>query len=81
MDEQKIWGFPAMELNPTEYTKQLHREIEQTPEEYRGLLLRIVHSFREGVALPTAKKSFTDGWLDTLKGNTKNIDDLWDGIE
>ena len=70
-----------MELNPTEYTKQLHREIEQTPEEYRGLLLRIVHSFREGVALPTAEESFKDGWLDTLKGNTKSIDDLWDEIE
>ncbi len=70
-----------MELSPTEYTKQLHREIEQTPEEYRGLLLRIVHSFREGVALPTAEESFRDGWLDTLKGNTKNIDDLWDEVE
>ena len=70
-----------MESSPTEYTKQLHREIEQTPEEYRGLLLRIVHSFREGVALPTAEDSFKDGWLDTLKGNTKSIDDLWDGIE
>ncbi len=70
-----------MDLSPTEYTKQLHREIEQTPEEYRGLLLRIVHSFREGVALPTAEESFRDGWLDTLKGNTKSIDDLWDEVE
>lgn len=70
-----------MELSPTEYTKQLHREIERTPEEYRGLLLRIVHSFREGVALPTAEESFRDGWLDTLKGNTKSIDDLWDEVE
>ncbi len=32
-----------------DYLKQLHQEIDQTPEEYRGLLLRIVHSFREGV--------------------------------
>ncbi len=24
------------------YLKQLHKEIDQTPEEYRGLLLRIV---------------------------------------
>jgi hypothetical protein len=70
-----------MELSTTEYTKQLHREIKQTPEEYRGLLLRIVHYFREGVVLPTAEESFRDGWLDTLKGNTKSIDDLWDGIE
>lgn len=34
--------------------KQLHQEIDQTPEEYRGLLLRIVHSFREGV-MPSAQ--------------------------
>ncbi|MDX2456851.1 MAG: LPS assembly protein LptD [Gammaproteobacteria bacterium] len=33
-----------------DYLKQLQKEIEQTPEEYRGLLLRIVHSFREGPA-------------------------------
>ncbi len=34
---------------PLDYIKALHKEIEKTPEEYRGLLLRIVHSFREGV--------------------------------
>ncbi len=37
-----------------DYLKQLHQEIDQTPEEYRGLLLRIVHSFREGV-MPSAQ--------------------------
>ena len=30
-------------------TKALHAEIEQTPERYRPLLLRLVHSFREGI--------------------------------
>ena len=37
-----------------DYLQQLHQEIDQTPEEYRALLLRIVHSFREGVTLPPA---------------------------
>jgi len=32
-----------------DYLKQLQQEIEQTPEEYRALLLRLVHTFREGV--------------------------------
>ena len=32
-----------------DYLKQLHQEIDQTPEEHHRLLLRIVHSFREGV--------------------------------
>ena len=30
-------------------TQQLHSEIDQTPERYRALLLRLVHSFREGI--------------------------------
>ena len=41
-----------------DYLKQLQKEIEQTPEEYRGLLLRIVHSFREGVTLPSQTDTF-----------------------
>ena len=41
-----------------DYLKQLQKEIEQTPKEYRGLLLRIVHSFREGVTLPSQTDTF-----------------------
>ena len=64
-----------------DYTKQLHEEIELTPEEYRALLLRIVHSFREGVMLPTAKENFKEGWKDVIAGNTHPIETLWDGID
>ena len=64
-----------------DYTKQLHQEIEQTPEEYRALLFRIVHSFREGVMLSTAQESFREGWKDVLDGNTHPIETLWDGID
>jgi len=64
-----------------DYTKQLHDEIEQTPEEYRHLLLKIVHSFREGVELPTAKESFREGWQDVVDGKTHPIETLWDGID
>lgn len=63
-----------------DYTELLHKEIDQTPEEYRPLLLRIVHSFREGVALPTAAESFEEGWKDVIAGNTHPIETLWDGI-
>ena len=65
----------------SDYLKQLHEEIEQTPEEYRGLLLRIVHSFREGVTLPSASDSFTKGWQDVLQGNVHDIDTLWDDLD
>lgn len=63
-----------------DYTQQLHNEIEQTPEEYRPLLLRIVHSFREGVTLPSAEESFREGWQDVKDDKTHPIDTLWDGI-
>ena len=70
----------ASEMN--DYTRQLHEEIERTPEEYRPLLLRIVHSFREGVTtLPSAEESFKEGWKDVVSGNTHPIDTLWDGVD
>lgn len=66
----------------TDTTQQLHNEIDQTPEEYRPLLLKIVHSFREGVTdLPSAEESFKEGWRDVMEGNLHNIDTLWDGID
>jgi len=65
-----------------DYAQQLHDEIDQTPEEYQALLLRIVHSFREGVTtLPSAEESFREGWMDVMQGKTHPIDSLWDGIE
>jgi len=64
-----------------DYTEQLHKEIEQTPEEYRALLLRIVHSFREGVMLPSAEDSLKEGWQDVLQGNTHSVDTLWDDLD
>jgi len=64
-----------------DYLKQLQQEIEQTPEEYRALLLRIVHSFREGVTLPSASDSFKEGWQDVLQGRVHNIDTLWDDLD
>jgi len=64
-----------------DYTEQLHKEIEKTPEEYRALLLRIVHSFREGVMLPTAQDSLKEGWQDVIQGNTHSVDTLWDDLD
>ena len=68
-------------METVDYTRELHHEIEQIPEEYRPLLLRIVHSFREGVALPCAEDSFREGWQDAVAGRTHPIDTLWDGID
>ena len=71
-----------MATNMNDYTQQLHDEIDQTPEEFRPLLLRIVHSFREGVTtLPSAEESFKEGWKDVIAGDTHPIDTLWDGVD
>ncbi len=72
----------TMGTKVTDYTQQLHDEIDRTPEEYQSLLLRIVHSFREGVTdLPSAEDSFREGWSDVIQGKTHPIDELWDGVD
>jgi len=66
-------------------TEQLYAEIERTPERYRPLLLRLVHSFREGIEeeepWPTATESFREGLRDAKAGRVRPIDTLWDGID
>ncbi len=64
-----------------DYLKQLHQQIDQTPEEHRRSLLRIVDSFIESVTLTSAKDSFSDGWRDVLHGNVHDIDTLWDDVD
>jgi len=71
---------------PTEeITERLHAEIELTPARYRPLLLRLVHSFREGIEAdepwPRAAEAFREGWRDVRAGRTQPLDSLWDGID
>jgi hypothetical protein len=74
-----------MNTSANDVTRRLHAEIEKTPERYRPLLLRLVHSFREGIEedepWPTAAESFREGWADVQAGRINPIDTLWDGIE
>ncbi|PCI10089.1 MAG: hypothetical protein COB71_04180 [Thiotrichales bacterium] len=74
-----------MATNRKDITQQLHSEIEQTPERYRALLLRLVHSFREGIEedepWPSAADTFREGWRDMKAGRTRPVDTLWDGID
>lgn len=62
------------------YTNQLILEIKATPEEYLPTLLNIVRTFREGIMLKPAEKSFQQGWKEAMAGDTMPIDDLWKGI-
>jgi len=65
-------------------TEALHVEIEQTPERYRTLLLRLVHSFREGIEKdepwPTAEESLREGLRDIRAGRVYPIETLWDNV-
>ena len=65
-------------------TQALHEEIEQTPERYRPLLLRLVHSFREGITedepWPTAEACLREGLRDMKAGRVYPIDTLWDRV-
>lgn len=74
-----------MNMTAEQITSQLHAEIERTPERYRPLLLRLVHSFREGIEddepWPSAAESFREGWRDVQAGRLQPVDTLWDGID
>ncbi len=74
-----------MTIEATDITEQLHAEIERTPKRYWPLLLRLVHSFREGIEedapWPSAAESFREGWRDVKAGRVQSVDTLWDGID
>ncbi len=74
-----------MASDSKDITQQLHAEIDQTPERYRALLLRLVHSFREGIEeeepWPSATEAFKEGWRDVKAGRVRPVDTLWDGID
>jgi hypothetical protein len=67
-----------------EITQRLNPEIERTPARYRPLLLRVVHSFREGIEAeepwPSATESFGEGWRDVRAGRVQSVDSLWEGF-
>ena len=74
-----------MATNSDDITERLHAEIERTPVHYHRLLLRLVHSFREGIEEDepelTAAESFREGWRDMKAGRTHPIETLWNGID
>ena len=74
-----------MTAESTEITARLHAEMEQTPERYRPLLLRLLHSFREGIEedapWPDAAQSFREGWRDIRVVRVHPLDTLRDGID
>ena len=71
-------------MDTKEITRQLYAEIERTPERYRPLLLRLVHSFQEGIEedepCPMPPRPFAKR-RDVKAGRVHPIETFWDGID
>lgn len=70
-----------MQEFPTIYREQITHEVGETPDEYLPMLLQIVRSFRQSVALKPAEESLRQGWKEVRAGETLPISELWDGID
>lgn len=73
-----------MATDIAQLTQQLHDEIEQTPERYRPLLLRLVHSFREGVEHEIEDVDPRDSLRQALRevkaGQTQPLAGMWERV-
>ena len=65
----------------TTYVEQISHEIEQMPDEYLPMLLKVILLFRQTVALKPAEESFRQGWQEAIRGETMPISDLWVDID
>ena len=63
------------------YHEQLIEEINKTPTEHLPYLVQIIRIFRESLTLKPAEESFKQGWSEALRGETKPVADLWEGID
>jgi len=63
------------------YREQLIEEINKTPTEHLPYLVQIIRIFRESLTLKPAEESFKQGWSEALRGETKPVADLWEGID
>lgn len=70
-----------MQPFPVVYRDQISQEIGATPDEYLPMLLQIVRSFRQSVALKPATESFRQGWAEAHSGETLPVAELWAGID
>jgi hypothetical protein len=73
-----------MTTRPKSVTRALYAEIEKVPEDRRPLLLRLVHSFREGVEQEIEEVNPRDSLRQALreaKGRkTRPIKRLWSRV-
>lgn len=65
-------------------TEALHAEIERVPEDRQALLLRLVHSFREGIEQEIEdvdpRESLRQALREVKAGKTRPIEGLWERV-
>ena len=61
--------------------EQVLEEIDKTPVEHLPNLLQMIRIFRESITLKSAEESFKQGWSEAIKGETRPVSELWDGID
>lgn len=70
-----------MATNVLTYREQLIEEINKTPIEHLPNLVQLIRIFRESLTLKPAEESFKQGWREALRGETKPVSELWEGID
>ena len=70
-----------MPKTKTTYRKQVLAEVEAVPAEFLPLLLQMIRTYRESVALKPAAESFQRGWREAQAGETAPLEHLWEGID
>lgn len=70
-----------MAIKAQSVTKALHAEIERIPADRRSLLLKLVHSFREGIEQEIEdvdpRDSLRQALHEVKAGKTRSVDGLW----
>jgi hypothetical protein len=62
-------------------TQALHQEIDRTPKEYHGTLLKMIQAFREGVSPNPAEVRFALAWKQAMEGDVVLLDSIWNELD
>lgn len=63
------------------YRSEVVEEIEKIPSEYLPSVLEMVRVFRKSLSLKAASVSFRQGMKEALRGETRPVSELWDGVD
>jgi len=81
---EKALRNTAMPAKAKSVTEALNAEIERIPEDRRGLLLKLVHSYRQGIEQEIEDVDPRDSLRQALRevkaGKTRSVEGLWERV-